>query len=52
MDCGECHDDEAIEAFAGVVPDPRCCRRHGQLPRILHVWVTSVRPTLIFLPAF
>jgi hypothetical protein len=33
MDCGESH-EEAIEAFAGIVPDPRFCRRHGRLPRI------------------
>ena len=52
MECGECQNDEAIEAFAGIVPDPRFCRRHGRLPRILHVRVASVRPTSVFLPVF
>jgi hypothetical protein len=31
LKCGESH-DEAIEAFAGLVPDPIFCRRHGRFP--------------------
>lgn len=50
--CGESHDEEVIEAFAGMVPDLRFSRRHGSTSPDLHVRIASVRTTLVSPPLF